>query len=297
MKPKTPAGNRPLKVISWNLLRLTGARVHDVAALIARHKPDLLLLQEATEDLCALPDLVGGHFFREPLDRRVYGLAVWSPHPLPRPYALRLPVSQVPGRVPPRVAQIVQFGDVTFANVHLSHGQFLNRWQLLHITGVLDGAAAIVGDYNAVGPIKLPGFKDIGPRQPTHSPSNIISFRLDRCMARGLRCRESRVLARGPSDHHPIVLELQAVPVMAYASGRHVRRPKLHPNMLRANMERWLRTMAERPNRIRVGQNLLDALDLRLRNSRLGKGRRPLPRAGNDDRPSRQGRRAGATLR
>ena len=281
-----------MKVVSWNLLRLTGAGVKDVAALIARHKPDLLLLQEATENLCALPDLVGGHFFREPLDGRIYGLAVWSPHPLPEPYALRLPVSQVPGRVPPRVAQIVQFGEVAFANVHLSHGQFLNRWQLLHIANALEGSAAIVGDYNAVGPVKLAGFKDIGPRQPTHSPSNIISFRLDRCMARGLRCRESRVLARGPSDHHPIVLDLQAVPGAAYASARHARRAKL-----RANMERWLRTMSERPNRIRVGQNLLEALDLKLRNSRLRKGRRTLLRAGNDNRPRRHGGRAGADMR
>ena len=281
-----------MKVVSWNLLRLTGAGVKDVAALIARHKPDLLLLQEATENLCALPDLVGGHFFREPLDGRIYGLAVWSPHPLPEPYALRLPVSQVPGRVPPRVAQIVQFGEVAFANVHLSHGQFLNRWQLLHIANALEGSAAIVGDYNAVGPVKLAGFKDVGPRQPTHSPSNIISFRLDRCMARGLRCRESRVLARGPSDHHPIVLDLQAVPGAAYASVRHARRAKL-----RANMERWLRTMSERPNRIRVGQNLLEALDLKLRNNRLRKGRRTLLRAGNDNRPRRHGGRAGADMR
>jgi endonuclease/exonuclease/phosphatase (EEP) superfamily protein YafD len=281
-----------LKVISWNLLRLTGAGVHDVAALIARHQPDLLLLQEATEDLCALPDLVGGHFFREPLDGRIYGLAVWSPNPLPEPYALRLPVSQVPGRVPPRVAQIVQFGEVAFANVHLSHGQFLNRWQLLHIASTLEGPAAIVGDYNAVGPVKLGGFKDIGPRQPTHSPSTIISFRLDRCMARGLRCRESRVLARGPSDHHPIVLDLQAVPGAAYASARHARRARL-----RANMERWLRTMSERPNRIRVGQNLLEALDLKLRNNRLRKGRRHLLRAGKVSRPQRHSGHSGADMR
>ena len=32
-----------LKVISWNLLRLTGAGVEDVAALIQQHRPDLLL--------------------------------------------------------------------------------------------------------------------------------------------------------------------------------------------------------------------------------------------------------------
>ena len=267
-----------MKVISWNLLRLTGAGVNDVAALIERHHPDLLLLQEATVELEALPAIVGGFFYREPLDGRIYGLAAWSPHPLPRPYALRLPVSQVPGRVPPRVAQIVQFGEVAFANVHLSHGQFLNRWQLLHIASALDGPAAIVGDYNAVGPIKLAGFKDIGPRQPTHSPTNIISFRLDRCMARGLRCSHGRVLARGPSDHHPIALDLHVVPGAAYDSGRWARRAKL-----RANVERWLRTMSDTPNRIRIGHNLLDALDLRLRKARRGRPRHEGFRANNDN--------------
>lgn len=272
-----------MKIISWNLLRLTGAGVKDVAALIERQRPDLLLLQEATEELNALPELVGGYFFREPLDGRIYGLAVWSPHPLPRPTVLRLPVSQVPGRVPPRVAQVVQFGEVAFANVHLSHGQFLNRWQLLRIAGALEGPAAIVGDYNAVGPIKLAGFKDIGPRQPTHSPNNIISFRLDRCMARGLRCTHGRVLARGRSDHHPIALELQAVPGAAHVAGRHVRRAKL-----RANVQRWLRTVSDRPIRIRVGQNLFETLELRLRRGRRGRGlRRSALHASNDNRPAR----------
>jgi len=54
--------------------------------------------------------------------------------------------------------------------VHLSHGQFLNQWQLMHIANALDGPAAIVGDYNAVGPIKLAGFRDVGPRQ-SHTQS------------------------------------------------------------------------------------------------------------------------------
>jgi hypothetical protein len=192
-------------------------------------------LQEATEEMADLPALVGGYFFREPLEGRIYGLAVWSPHPLLRPYALRLPVSQVPGRVPPRVAQIVHLGDVAFANVHLSHGQFLNRWQLVHIANALDGPAAIVGDYNAVGPIKLAGFKDVGPRQSTHSPNDIISFRLDRCMARGLRCSYARVLARGSSDHHPISLKLHTLPGVQVSDGpvtAHVRRPTFRVQML-----------------------------------------------------------------
>lgn len=261
-----------MKVISWNLLRLTGAGVEDVAALVERHHPDLLFLQEAIEEMADLPTLVGGYFFRQPLEGRIYGLAAWSPHPLPRPDALRLPVSQVPGRVPPRVAQIVQLADVTFANVHLSHGQFLNRWQLMHIATTLDGPAAIVGDYNAVGPIKLAGFKDVGPRQSTHSPNDIISFRLDRCMARGLRCSYARVLARGSSDHHPILLKLHTLPVVQVSDGlgtANVRRP-----MLRMSVERWLRVVREAPARIRVRQTFLEALDLKLRKAKRAKAKR-----------------------
>ena len=200
---------RTLRVISWNLLRLVGAGVRDVAALVEQHRPDLVLMQEATEDLASLPEAVGGSFYREPMRGRVYGLAVWSLHKLATPHRLPLPVSTLPGHFPPRVAQIIRIGNITFANVHLSHGQFLNRWQLLHIARSLEGPAAIVGDYNAVGPIRVADLKDVGPRQPTHLASNIISLRLDRCMVRGLSCNDARVLGRGRSDHKPIVLDLE----------------------------------------------------------------------------------------
>ena len=53
-----------VRIISWNLLRRTGAAVKDVAALIKDYHPDLLLMQEATEELAALPEIVGGYFFR-----------------------------------------------------------------------------------------------------------------------------------------------------------------------------------------------------------------------------------------
>jgi endonuclease/exonuclease/phosphatase (EEP) superfamily protein YafD len=212
-----------VRVISWNLLCLTGATVKDVAALIQGYHPDLLLMQEATEEVVALPTIVGGHFLREHLHSRIYGLAAWSrDDPLTPSYALPLPVSTMPGRVPPRVAQIVCCSHVTFANVHLSHGQFLNRWQLTRIARALEGPAVIVGDYNAVGPIKLSGFKDVGPRKPTHIASNIIPFRLDRCMARGLDCTDARVLGRGPSDHNPIILDLKVK-----SSATHASEPRL----------------------------------------------------------------------
>jgi len=200
-----------MKVISWNLLRRSGASVKDVAALIAAHHPDLLFMQEATEEIEALPSVIGGHLFRQHLHQRIYGLAAWSRHALLQPEALPLPVSRMPGRMPPRIAQIVRVHGVTFANVHLSHGQILNRRQLIRIASALEGPAVIIGDYNAVGPTKVSGFKDIGPRKRTHLATNILPFRLDRCMARGLLCSSSLVLHRGPSDHHPILLGLEVV--------------------------------------------------------------------------------------
>ena len=200
-----------MKVISWNLLRRTGAQVYDVAKLVEGEEPDLLLMQEATKEMEHLPDLVGGHFHREPLPTRIHGLAAWSPHPLPPPVALPLPVSRMPGRVPPRIAQILRLGDVTFANVHLSHGQLLNRWQLIRVSEALEGPAAVIGDYNAVGPTVIPGFKDVGPREATHIAVDLVRFRLDRCLVRLLKCTKAMALERGPSDHRPIALELSPV--------------------------------------------------------------------------------------
>jgi len=217
-----PPRKGDLRVVSWNLLRRTGAGVDDVARLIKSHQPDLLFLQEATEEITQLPTLVGGHFFRHPMERRIYGLAAWSPQAFPPTTALRLPASVLPGRVPPRHAQLVQFHGVSFANVHLSHGQFLNRWQLLHIASALEGPAAIIGDFNAVGPTVLAGFRDVGPRRRTHRASNIVNLRLDRCLARDIRLAGAQVLERGASDHHPIVLDLTMAAELRPAKARRM---------------------------------------------------------------------------
>jgi endonuclease/exonuclease/phosphatase family metal-dependent hydrolase len=198
-----------LKVISWNLLRLVGATVDDVVALAKREKPDVLLMQEATKHIEALPALIGGHFHRLSWLGRIHGLAAWSPHHFAVPRALSLPASRLPGALPRRRAQLVQVGDITFANVHLSHGQLLNRLQIGRAAAALRGKpSAIIGDYNMVGPIVLPGFADVGPREPTHFASNVVPFRLDRCLVHGLACRSADALDFGPSDHRPIRLEL-----------------------------------------------------------------------------------------
>ena len=198
-----------MKVISWNLLRLSGAAVGDVAELLGRERPDVMLMQEVTQHMDVLPTLAGGHYHRLPWPGRIHGLAVWSRHHFAMPQVLPLPASRLPGRLPRRRTQIVQVADITFANVHLSHGQLLNRRQLFRIAAALRGRpSAIIGDYNAVGPIMIPGFTDVGPRETTHFGSNVVPFRLDRCLAHGVACRSAGTLAFGPSDHRPTVLDL-----------------------------------------------------------------------------------------
>ncbi len=205
-----------VKIISWNLLRLVGAALGDVARLIHRHRPDLLLMQEATEEMDGLPGLLGGHYHRASLPGRVHGLAAWSPDPLPGTATVMALPS---GAIVQRVCQVLDAGPFTVANVHLSHGQVLNRRQLRRIAGALPHRAAILGDFNLVGPTFLPGFRDVGPREPTHIAGDMMPLRIDRCMARGLDCFSTRARDRGASDHRPIIVELSATAAAAAADG------------------------------------------------------------------------------
>jgi len=110
-----------------------------------------------------------------------------------------------------RVAQIIDLGGFSVANVHLSHGQVLNRRQLRHVALHLPYRSAVMGDYNLVGPALLPGFRDVGPRDPTHRCADIVPLRLDRCYVRGLACGEAMALDRAASDHRPIAVRLDAL--------------------------------------------------------------------------------------
>ena len=107
-----------------------------------------------------------------------------------------------------RVCQITDLGPFSVANVHLSHGQLLNRRQLRCIAQVMPERAAVLGDYNLVGPTLLPGFRDVGPRAPTHVAGDMVPLRIDRCLVRGLLCLGAEALARETSDHRPIVVRL-----------------------------------------------------------------------------------------
>ncbi len=194
------------KIVSWNLLRLTGASLQDVARLIGRERPDLLLMQEATRAIDGLTGRVGGVYYRAQMPGRIHGPAVWSSAPFQSPPVV---LELQSGSVFQRVCQIIDLGPVSVANVHLSHGQILNRRQLRRIAAALPYRCAIIGDYNLVGPTLLPGFRDVGPREPTHIAADVVPLRIDRCLVRGIACFEAQALLRETSDHRPIVVRLE----------------------------------------------------------------------------------------
>jgi endonuclease/exonuclease/phosphatase (EEP) superfamily protein YafD len=203
-----------MKIISWNLLHREGAEVAEVARLIESQQPDLLVMQEVTTAFDGLTRLVQGAYARTPLPGRVHGLAMWAPRLIAGPPAV-FPLPS--GAIVHRICQVIDLGGFSVANVHLSQGQVLNRRQLLHVARRLPPCAAILGDYNLVGPALIPGFQDVGLRRPTHRMSNLVPLRLDRCLIRGLVCSEAEVLSRGGSDHKPIMLRLVVAPNIAAA--------------------------------------------------------------------------------
>ena len=62
---------------------------------------------------------------------------------------------------------------------------FYVQYAHTRIAGVLPPRAAILGDFNLVGPTFLPGFRDVGPREPTHIAGDMMPLRIDRCVVRG----------------------------------------------------------------------------------------------------------------
>src|SRR3954465_5294643 len=107
-----------IKIVSWNLLRLTGATLDDVIRLARQERPQLLLMQEATKRIDDLPKSLGGSYHRVLHPGRIHGPAFWSPLPRRPPQGLSLPS----GAMFELVAQIIDLGPFKVANVHLSHG-------------------------------------------------------------------------------------------------------------------------------------------------------------------------------
>ena len=209
-----------LKIVSWNLLRTVGATLDDIVRLVRQEQPSLLLMQEATKRIDELPKHLGGGSYGRVLQPgRIHGLAYWSPDALPDARVIDLQR----GAMFQRVCQVVDLGAFSAANVHLSHGQLLNRRQLRRIADALPDRAAVLGDYNLVGPALLPGFRDVGPREHTHRAAEMVPLRIDRCLIRGLVCGSVQALHRSGSDHRPIVVQLGTPDMRLAGTGRRRR--------------------------------------------------------------------------
>ena len=204
-----------MKILSWNLLHSQGAGLGDVLSLVAAHSPDLLLLQEATAAIDGLRE-IGGTYIRCVMPGRSNGLAAWSDKGFRHLDTLSLPPGLTWDLRPPhykagrrRVALILSFAGLQIANVHLDHGQRSNRRQLRHIVDVYPHVDLIMGDFNTLGPARLPGFSDVGPRAATHVAKGFLPLRLDRCLSRTLSPSSATALPRGPSDHRPVLVDFE----------------------------------------------------------------------------------------
>ncbi|MDR6181737.1 endonuclease/exonuclease/phosphatase family metal-dependent hydrolase [Asaia bogorensis NBRC 16594] len=201
-----PGIGQNFTILSWNLLRAVGAPLDEVVELARTFQPDIFLMQEAVSSFDRLPMILGGHYARIPLPDRIHGTACWSRFPFARsPVSCALPS----GLMVKRTAQLIDFGSFSIANVHLSHGQILNRRQLRRIAPILRHHALVMGDFNLVGPTLLPGFRDVGPRAPTHRMADMLPIRIDRCLVRGMTPLNAGVLPNRSSDHHPITVTLR----------------------------------------------------------------------------------------
>lgn len=202
--------NFSFRILTWNLLHKDGASLEEIQYLLDYTQADILLMQEARSFTANLLKEKEGMFHRLALKYYRHGTACWSRFPfIDSPYQQPLPS----GSLVQRHAQILNFSldhkVLSLANVHLSHRQWLNRKQLRATGQKLGKHAAIIGDFNMVGPSLLKEFQDTGPYQATHKMLNFLPLRLDRCLIKGLIKEEAKIFPRFGSDHHPILLKLR----------------------------------------------------------------------------------------
>ena len=162
-------------------------------------------MQETTDRIDTLPDRVGGHYARDPLPGRIYGLATWSREPLLDPPSI---LELQPGFILGTHCRSSRWTASRSRTSICRPAQVLNRRQLAHRCQALPARAAVLGDCNLIRPPVVPGFRDVRPRQGTHAFGGMVSVRLDRCLVRGLNCDRADVLVWGSSDHRPIAVQL-----------------------------------------------------------------------------------------
>ena len=194
-----------LRVVSWNLLRRVGARARGCRQADPRLSPrSSAAAGSHRRDRGAA--LAGRRAFLPPSHAEAH---LWpgrlEPASFP-PHRRRCACRPrcCPGGCRPAIAQIVKFQRHQFrqcASVPRPVPQPLAaactspmRWKGRPPSSAISTRSA---------PSGLPDFRDIGPRQRTHRASNIVSLRLDRCMARDVALRRRRGAGQGPVRPSP----------------------------------------------------------------------------------------------
>jgi endonuclease/exonuclease/phosphatase family metal-dependent hydrolase len=198
--------------MSWNVLRQRGATPQDVAHLARKHRADIVLLQEASDEFAKLTTLMGGHWKGRRFEGGSDGLGAWSANPFGQIEWIDLPTARGGRWYRPRLTMVLQLQTGAIANVHLSHGQRAVRRQLRIAADAVGAAGAVIGNMNMIGPSGLgwgpDRWRDAGPKAPTHTVKGILPLRLDRCLVKGWQVKATTTLDHGPSDHCPIVVDL-----------------------------------------------------------------------------------------
>lgn len=195
------------KLVSWNVARAAGPQLDAVAALVRDYAPDILLLQEATEDSRRLAALLGGHVRFEPTfpipGGGSEGMALWSAAGLDAPE--RMPLGGWPW---PRVALWCRLGPLTVCNLHLSHLPWQRRRQLRTVVAALSHPLVLAGDFNRPGGCRLPGFRSVLPAGWSFRRGP-LRMRLDSALVSpDLAIDGARYLESALSDHRPMILQV-----------------------------------------------------------------------------------------
>jgi endonuclease/exonuclease/phosphatase (EEP) superfamily protein YafD len=241
------AGPR-VTLLSWNVQKVHDPRIaEELEALIARHEPDLVFIQEARAD-APEPDQLGGYFadgWSYPWDGGpTIGVLTLSGASPVRAQAVRSQWREF-FVTAPKVSLVTEYrladgATLLAVNVHLLNFEkwnpFMLRAQLADLEAVMaahDGPTVMAGDFNTWNEHRLELVGDLASRlglteitsfEPGRTTGDLGSeifnglfgiapgLPLDRVYVRGFAAVSARVLAKGSSDHRPILVTLAPVP-------------------------------------------------------------------------------------
>ncbi len=243
----TELAGQHLTLLSWNAQKVHDPRIaEDLEALIARHRPDLVFIQEARAD--ALDSVQLGGYFADGWSYPWDGGPTIGVLTLSGASPIRAQSLHSKWReffvTAPKVSLVTEYrladgAKLLAVNVHLLNFEtwnpFMLRAQLADLEAVMaahDGPIIMAGDFNTWNEERLelveglaswlelaeitcfePGRKtgDLGSKFFNGLFGIDPGMPLDRVYVRGFAAVSTQVLANGSSDHRPLLVTLEPV--------------------------------------------------------------------------------------